>query len=215
MSRLKKIIIIDYEMSNMFSISNALKYLNFNCEISSDHKKIISSDGVILPGVGSFHEAMKKLKKLDLIETIKNFVSSGKPFVGICLGFQLLFSQSSEYQNTQGLKIFNGEVQNFIANKSIKKIPHVGWNSVKINTSLFDLNNYAKKFIDSDENYYFVHSYYVLPKRKDIILSTTNYQGLEFCSSVLYNNVFACQFHPEKSGYQGLKLLKNFFNSVN
>ena len=208
----KNIVIIDYQMSNMFSIINALNYLNFNCHISSNPKSILSSDGVILPGVGSFPEAMNQLRSLDLIETILKFVSSGKPFMGICLGFQMLFSESSEFKNTKGLKVFEGKVLKFIDNKLTKKVPHVGWNSVNINSLLFGLNDYSNNFFQENENYYFVHSYYVSPQNNNIVLSTTNYNGLKFCSSILYENVFACQFHPEKSGYKGLELFKSFFN---
>lgn len=132
MKKSKKIAIIDYQMSNMFSIRNALNYINMNCHITSNSKSILSSDGAILPGVGSFPEAMKQIKKLNLMETISNFVSTGKPFMGICLGFQLLFSESSEFKNTLGLNIFEGKVLNISDHKFVKKTPHVGWNSVNI-----------------------------------------------------------------------------------
>ena len=134
-----KIIVIDYKISNMFSIRNALNMLGFRCEVTSDRSKILSADGAVLPGVGSFPEAMKNIKSLGLDETISDFIISGKPFVGICLGFQLLFENSEEFQNTAGLGIIHGQVKNFPKNNRILRVPHVGWNSIKKNNiNIFD-----------------------------------------------------------------------------
>jgi len=192
---MKKIAIIDYQMSNMFSVENALKHLGFEPVITSDKSIILSADGAILPGVGAFGEAMKKLKDLDLINSIKEFIKSGKPFMGICLGLQLLFSESEEFGNAKGLDVIKGRVDAFSKHREIRRIPHVGWN----------------KILPGDSYMYFVHSFYANPIDKKAVATTTEYDGFSFCSSVLQNNVYACQFHPEKSGPKGLEILNNFF----
>ena len=200
------VVIVDYQLSNIFSLVNALNYLQIRNKVSSNKIDIKSADAVILPGVGSFPEAMIQLEKFDLIEALKNFINTGKPFFGICLGFQLLFSKSNEFKITEGLNIFNGEVKKF-DEKNIK-VPHIGWNNLELNNNL---NKYQLvKQINFQNSYYFVHSYYVKPNDKKIILTFTDYKKTRFCSSILKENIFACQFHPEKSGLNGIKLIKNF-----
>ena len=200
-----KVVIVDYQLSNIFSLVNALNYLQIRSKVSSNKIDIKSADAIILPGVGSFPEAMEQLEKLDLIDALKNFIKTGKPFIGICLGFQLLFSKSYEFKITKGLNIFNGEVKKF--DEKNNKVPHIGWNNLELNNNL---NNQLVKKINFENSYYFVHSYYVKPNDNKIILTFTDYEKTIFCSSILKENIFACQFHPEKSGLNGIKLLKNF-----
>ena len=214
MGKTMHISIIDYKMSNMFSIKNALDSLGYSSEITSNEKKILSSDGSVLPGVGSFPEAMNHLHKLNLVEVIKEFVISGKPFMGICLGLQLLFNRSEEFESYKGLGIIDGTVEGLSKYPTIDRVPHVGWNTVKINSLTKQNLSYrsSKIRLDNNEYYYFVHSYFVNPENKDDIFTTTKYGEIEFCSSIARDNVFASQFHPEKSGAKGIKLLREFFN---
>ena len=201
-----KVVIVDYQLSNIFSLVNALNYLQIRNKVSSNKIDIKFADALILPGVGSFPEAMGQLESLDLIDALKNFIKSGKPFIGICLGFQLLFSKSHEFKITKGLNIFDGEVKKF--DEKNNKVPHIGWNNLELNNNL---NKYQiMKKLNFENNYYFVHSYYVKPNDNKIILTFTDYEKTKFCSSILKENIFACQFHPEKSGLNGIKLIKNF-----
>ena len=198
----------------MFSIMNALDSLGLNSQLTSDGTTILSSDGAVLPGVGSFPEAMNHLHDLQLVEVIKNFIGSGKPFMGICLGLQLLFKQSKEFELCEGLGIIDGVVEGFSKYSSVERVPHVGWNTVKkINSKNQIISESSTKIgLGDNKYYYFVHSYFVKPENKEVIFSTTKYSDIEFCSSIAKNNVFACQFHPEKSGPRGLKILRDFFN---
>ena len=213
MNKPYKIAVIDYRMSNMFSIKNALTVLGFDVEVTSDYSTIVSCDGAILPGVGSFPEAINNIKELNLDDAIKDFIDSGKPFVGICLGFQLLFDKSDEIEDTFGLGILPGEVKSFSALNDRIRIPHVGWNNVK-KKQMLNINNNLnplKKFND-EEYFYFVHSCYVKPMDNNDIYTSTQYGGIDFCSSILKENIFACQFHPEKSGEKGIRIFSEIFN---
>lgn len=206
-----KIVIVDYKLGNLFSVENAFKELTNDVLISSDSRQIKAADAIVLPGVGAFGEAVKNLEELGLKSTIIDFVKSGKPFLGVCLGLQLLFDESDEFGMQKGLGLINGKVKRLPTASSGQAsfIPQVGWNKL----SFEDQNKQSKSPLQSmDENdfVYFVHSYYVDPKEDDCILSRTNYQGLDYCSSVLKNNIFACQFHPEKSAKLGLSIYKNW-----
>lgn len=199
------ITIVDYKLGNLFSIKNFFLSLNHKVEITSDPKKILKSKIIVLPGVGAFDEAMKNIKKLKLDKILKNIArDKNKLFIGICLGFQLMFDSSEENKKTKGLSILKGKVLNL--NKKIKKspIPHTGWNIVKFNQSNEKKN--IKKLINN-KSYYFVHSLFILPKNKKEILTSTKYENLSFCSSISNNNVYGFQFHPEKSGINGIKLI--------
>ena len=193
--------IIDSETCNLFSIKNALEQVGAKTKIVSNHIDINGANILVLPGVGSFKEAMKNLKKKKLIKPILNHINSNKKFLGVCLGFQLLFETSEEFGSSRGLGVLKGKIKAF-DKKKIKSIPHVGWN----------LANFKNKdfFSKKKELFYFVHSFYVDPKEKNIISSITNLNGFNFCSSIIYKNIFGCQFHPEKSGKTGLKFLKKF-----
>lgn len=194
------IAIIDYKMGNLSSVYKAFKYLGYDCVITDDEDVINKADKIVLPGVGAFRDAINVLKekKLDLI--IKNNIKSNKPFLGICLGMQLLFTTSYEDGEYKGLDVIKGDIIKF---DTKLKIPHVGFNNINIldGKKLF-------KGINNNPNVYFVHSYHVKCDMK-YASSLTNYD-YDFISSIEYNNIFLVQFHPEKSGEIGLKILKNF-----
>lgn len=205
-----KIIIIDYGIGNTKSLINACTKIGLNdITLSDSEQEIYNSDLIILPGVGAFGNAMYELEKRGLVETIKNYSRLNKPIIGICLGMQLLFESSLEFGNHIGLGLIQGEVIK-LPEDTNDKIPHVSWNKL-------DVRNQDSALYSDILNYnffYFVHSYFCSPKNHDHILSTTNYAGIDFCSSVRNNNVFGFQFHPEKSSKSGLKLLKNFIGIV-
>ena len=186
MNKPYKIAVIDYQMSNMFSIKNALTALGFEVEVTSDYSTIISCDGAILPGVGSFPEAMKHIKELNLEASIIDFIASGKPFLGICLGFHLLFDKSNEIEDTFGLGVIPGEVKHLsVLNEEIR-IPHVGWNKIQKKQKHNIKNNFDPlKKLNEQEYFYFIHSFYVEPEDNNDIYSTTEYGGINFCSSIL------------------------------
>lgn len=193
--------IINYGMGNIGSISNMLRKIGFESKIISDPKLIHEANGIILPGVGSFDNAMDKLNNEGWVDEINLFVSHDKPFLGICLGMQLLGSKSQEGFKV-GLNLIPGEIVKFPIKKDFK-IPHMGWNSVKTsNTILFKGLNDLNKF-------YFVHTYHFVPSNDEHILSKTDY-FIDFVSSIRKKNIFGVQFHPEKSHRFGMKLLENF-----
>lgn len=195
--------IIDYDAGNIKSVEKALKFLGQEAEVTRDQERILQADKVILPGVGAFGDAMDKLSQYHLIDVIKKVTDKGTPFLGICLGLQLLFDRSDEAPGVAGLGILKGEILK-IPKKDELKIPHMGWNSLEFPRPgrLFDglvQNPYV----------YFVHSYYLKAAEEEIVTATTDY-GIQIHASVEKGNVFACQFHPEKSGETGLRILKNF-----
>lgn len=197
------IAIIDYDAGNIKSVEKALLFLGEEVVVTRNKTIILDADKAILPGVGSFGDAMNKLSEYDLVDTIKAFINTGKPFLGICLGLQLLFEESEESPGVPGLGIFKGKIIKFTENKGYK-IPQIGWNSLDINpeSRLF-------KGIPSESYVYFVHSYYLQAEDESIVAARTEYADT-FHSAVEKNNVFACQFHPEKSSDVGLKILSNF-----
>ncbi len=201
-SLLKSMIaLIDYGAGNLKSVSKALDYLGAKHTITNSPEKILSAKKIILPGVGNFGEVMDMLGKNKLDLAIKEFISSGKPYLGICVGLQVLFESSEESPKTKGLGIFKGKV---IKLRTKEKIPEIGWNSISIKKQ-----SKLLKGIKDNSYFYFVHSYCCSPSENGIILTTTEY-GTEFTSAVEKANIFAVQFHPEKSGEIGLKVLKNF-----
>ena len=211
----KKIVIIDYHLGNLFSVQQACRHLGADAIISSDKQDLLAADYAILPGVGAFGDAMQNLAELDLVQPIHDFIQSGKPFMGVCLGLQLLFSESEEFGNHKGLNVIEGVTRRFPAKNSdgqVLKVPQIEWNQIsQYNGS--NWNNSPLQQCSDGEYMYFVHSYYVIPVQNDCILSTTTYGGLTYCSSAAINNVFACQFHPERSGEHGLKIYRSFLNS--
>ncbi|WP_432302457.1 imidazole glycerol phosphate synthase subunit HisH [Anaerobutyricum soehngenii] len=195
--------IIDYDAGNIKSVEKALLHLGEEVIITRDREQILNSDKVILPGVGAFGDAMEKLRSYGLDKVIYEVVERKIPFLGICLGLQLLFEKSDETPGVKGLGILPGEILR-IPDKEGIKIPHMGWNSVKIkeNVRIF-------KDVPQDSYVYFVHSYYLKAGREEDVAATTEYSTL-IHAAVEHDNVFACQFHPEKSSEIGLKILKNF-----
>ena len=197
------IAIIDYDAGNIKSVEKAFMYLNQEVVVTRDHDTIMKADRAVLPGVGSFGDAMNKLHEYNLVDTIHEFIDSGKPFLGICLGLQLLFESSEESEGVEGLGIFKGRIKKINMNTGYK-IPQIGWNSIRITpgSRLF-------KGIKDESYVYFVHSYYLLAEDEKIVAARTEYAD-KFHSAVEKDNVFACQFHPEKSSTTGLKILENF-----
>ena len=195
------IAIIDYDAGNLKSVEKALVSLGEEVLVSRDSSEILQADKVILPGVGSFGDAMNNLDKFGLVDTIKQVTGNGTPFLGICLGMQVLFEKGYEIEERQGLGLLKGEV---IPIKTNEKIPHMGWNSL-------DIKPEARLFkgLEGNPYVYFVHSYYLKAADEGIVAATTEYTT-HIHASVESGNVFACQFHPEKSSDVGLKILKNF-----
>ena len=202
-----EIAVIDYGMGNLRSVAKALELVGAKAVVTDSPKKILEARAVVFPGVGSFGPAMKNLKEKGLDETIKDAVLRGRFFLGLCLGFQLLFDISYEEGKHKGLGILKGDVPKFSG--AGLRIPHMGWNTVAT-TSAGD-----KMFRGISDNsfFYFVHSYYCAPKDKGVIAGKTSY-GIEFCSAIVKDGIWACQFHPEKSGKNGIRLLENYVSEV-
>ncbi len=197
------IAIIDYGAGNVQSVYKALKYIGCDCKITRDKNEIINANGAILPGQGSFGDCMRSMIEYDIRDTVLDFIRSGKPFLGICVGLQLLFEGSEESEGTEGIGVFRGKIKR-IPNGEGLKIPHMGWNSLSF-------MNREGIFRDIEDNpyVYFVHSYYLDSPDKSIVTAQTEY-GVTIDASVMKDNITATQFHPEKSGDVGLKMLKNF-----
>ncbi len=206
-----KTAIIDYGMGNLRSVSKAAELCGADVDIITEADDVLKYNSVILPGVGAFDPAVKILKNKGFDKTLKEHISNKKTFLGICLGFQLLFSESFEDGLHKGLDIVAGFVEKFVPKENEKLIiPHIGWNKIFVS----DKNKTAKKMyedIKDGEYFYFVHSYFCKPEDEKFTASVTNY-SVDFCSSIAYENIWGCQFHPEKSSTTGLKLLKNFLN---
>jgi glutamine amidotransferase len=202
------IAVVDYGMGNLRSVHKALEKVGFTARVTSSPQQIRDASAIVLPGVGAFKDCVLNLEKLNLIEPILQSVRNGKPFLGICLGLQVLFTESDEFGKTPGLDLIKGRVVHFSQDDSSwdnrLKIPHMGWNALSFKKTIPIFKN-----IKEGSFFYFVHSYYVVPDEEAVIATTTSY-GIEFTSSIQKDNIFACQFHPEKSQQVGLQLLKNF-----
>jgi imidazole glycerol-phosphate synthase subunit HisH len=213
MDKKKKVAIIDYQLGNLFSVKQACLYLDMDAFITTDKSELLAADYAILPGVGAFGDAMNSLKTLDLIGPIKDFIASGKPFMGVCLGLQLLFSESEEFGSSKGMNLIEGVVKKFSpsqADNTMLKVPQIEWNQVyETQNNAWDQSPLMA--CKNGDYMYFVHSFYVKPQEEHYILSTTRYGGYTYCSSVIKDNIFACQFHPEKSGLHGIGIYKNWF----
>ena len=199
--------IIDYNAGNLGSVEKALRFIGEQPEITDSPEGILKYDHLLLPGVGAFGDCIRKLKESGFDAAIKEYINAGRPFLGICLGLQMLFETSEEDNSSKGLGIYKGKVKRFPDGLNLK-IPQIGWNSIEINpkSRLF-------KGINSGEHLYFVHSYYLDADDKDIVAAQCSY-GVNFDAAIECGNVFATQFHPEKSGDVGLRVLKNFVSNI-
>ena len=203
------IAVIDYGVGNLFSLLSSLNYVGLDTKLTNDIEEIKNAKGIILPGVGAFRDAIGNLEKYGLKETLINEARKGKPFLGICLGMQMLFEKSYEYGEYEGLGLINGtveEIKKYIPENSDLKIPHMGWNSLIINERFKD--DKILKDVDNNEYVYYVHSYFAKTDMKNIV--TYSEYGTKIPGIVKNENVYGMQFHPEKSGDTGLKLLKNW-----
>lgn len=200
------IAIVDYKMGNLRSVAKALEKVDAKVLVTSRVEDLRKSEAIVLPGVGAFGQGMVCLRELGIIPSLLKEIRQGKPFLGICLGMQLLFTRSYEHGIHKGLGIINGEVKSF---PQKLKIPHMGWNNVKSKVKSQKLKVDILKNIPNDSYFYFVHSYYVVPEEKEIVSAVTDY-GIKFPSIVRKDNIFGVQFHPEKSQELGLKVLRNF-----
>lgn len=197
------IAIIDYGMGNLRSVSKAFEAVGHQAVVTREARVIGNADHVVLPGVGAFGDCMANIEQYGLVEPIRTAIQSGKPFLGICLGLQVLFTESEEFGPHKGLDIIQGTVRRFEGGQALK-VPHMGWNQVHVQRAcpLFD-------GVADGSDWYFVHSYFVDPINKQLAATMTTY-GIPFVSSVWKDNIVACQFHPEKSQTVGLRLIKNF-----
>lgn len=202
------IAIIDYGAGNIQSVNKALKYIGCDYVVTRDKDMILKADGAVLPGVGSFGDTMDTMESYGIKDTVLDFIKTKKHFLGICLGLQLLFPESEESPNKKGLSVFDGSITKIPADTGLK-IPHIGWNSLDIvkKDGIF-------KGIEDNAYVYFVHSYFLTAKNPEIVAARTNY-GVQIDAAIEWENVSATQFHPEKSGEVGLKILKNFADMVN
>ena len=203
------IAVIDYGVGNLFSLLSSLKYVGLDTKLTNNIEEIKNAKGIILPGVGAFRDAIGNLEKYGLKETLINEAKNGKPFLGICLGMQMLFEKSYEYGEYEGLGLINGtveEIKKYISKNSDLKIPHMGWNSLIINDSFKD--DKILKDVNDNEYVYYVHSYFAKTDMKNIVAYSE--YGTKIPGIVKNENVYGMQFHPEKSGDTGLKLLKNW-----
>lgn len=209
------IAVIDYGMGNLRSVQKALELVGAKAKVTSNPKDISKCEKLVFPGVGAFGDAMKELKKRSLVGPIKGAIAEGKPFLGLCLGLQLLFENSEEAPGVNGLSVLDGRVKRFRFAKGGLKVPHMGWNVVNRVSGKRPAGRNERagilKGVDGGEYFYFVHSYYVKPEDKSVILCKTGY-GIDFVSGVKRDNLYGLQFHPEKSQSVGLKVLRNFVN---
>tara|TARA_B100000029_G_scaffold512301_1_gene608560 strand:+ start:1796 stop:2431 length:636 start_codon:yes stop_codon:yes gene_type:complete len=208
---MKKVSVIDYGCGNILNLARAIKFLGYEVETTHDSKTILNSSHVILPGVGAFGNAVKNLEKYNLKNIITEYVKTEKPLLGICLGMQILLTTSHEFGKHEGLDLINGEVIK-ISNKKNKKIkiPHVGWNEIYPSNNK---KNWKSKILTEDligRSFYFVHSFVVITDNPNSTIAICDYSGVSIPAVISSNNIFGCQFHPEKSGKNGLSLIKNF-----
>lgn len=211
----KKIVIVDYSLGNIFSVQQAFNQFGAATILTNDHNELITADGIVLPGVGAFAEAMRYLKEHKLDIALKDVIAKRKPFLGICLGMQLLFDKSDEFGSTEGIGIISGQIKKFSNSDQDKKIhvPQVGWNNVK-EPQEGKWKGTILEGVETNSYMYFVHSYYAVPKFQENVLCTTEYGGLKYCSGIIKDNITATQFHPEKSGEKGLLIYKNWLKTI-
>jgi len=202
-----KIVIIDYGMGNLRNVQKAFEKIGFEARLTRNKNEIGRASAIVLPGVGAFRDCMENLEKYGLIEIVLRSIEKGTPYLGICLGLQVLFSESEEFGSHKGLDLIRGKVVRFVPDPR-HKVPHMGWNTIEKEKESSMLQG-----IESGDFFYFVHSYYVIPDETEWISSFTTY-GKPFVSSIWKENLFATQFHPEKSQQKGLRILENFVRSI-
>ncbi|MDI7260403.1 MAG: imidazole glycerol phosphate synthase subunit HisH [Thermodesulfobacteriota bacterium] len=202
-----RIVIIDYGMGNLRNVQKGFEHVGFEAKVSRNKKEIAGAYAIVLPGVGAFGDCMENIEKYGLIDPILRSIEKGKPYLGICLGLQILFSESEEFGYKRGLDLIKGKVVRFQADPE-HKVPHMGWNTIEKERKVPLLDG-----IESGNFFYFVHSYYVIPDEEKWNSTITHY-GIPFVSSIYKENLFATQFHPEKSQQKGLKILENFARSI-
>jgi glutamine amidotransferase len=220
--RSPRIAIVDYGLGNLFNIKHACQYAGMKADVTSSKDDIFKADAVILPGVGAFGDAMASLKRLDLVDPLKELAEIGKPLIGICLGLQLLLTSSNEFGEHKGLNVIKGKVRRFespVASDQILKIPQVGWNRISLpvyekKDCRLEWEDTLLEGIKNNSFMYFVHSYYGVPDNPSVILTETIYGDISFCSSLKYKNIYAFQFHPERSGTNGLKIYENLHSFI-
>jgi glutamine amidotransferase len=198
-----RIVIIDYGMGNLRNVQKGFEGVGFEANVTRNKKEIRRASAIVLPGVGAFQDCMANLEKYGLVELLLRSIEKGKPYLGICLGLQILFSESEEFGSHKGLDLIKGKVVKFRPD-SEHKVPHMGWNTVEIEKKVPMLEG-----IESGDFFYFVHSYYVIPGERQWVATLTTYEK-PFVSSIWKENLFATQFHPEKSQQKGLRILENF-----
>jgi imidazole glycerol-phosphate synthase subunit HisH len=214
---MKKVGIIDYRLGNLFSVVQACNEVGLHTELCSSRNDLSRFDGYILPGVGSFKDAINYLQDSGLADGLINELNKGKPLFGICLGLQLLFESSEEFGLTRGLGIIKGKVKKFegINLRGEKlRVPNIGWNQLRFNADRRDNTSPLNTTLESDY-FYFIHSYFVIPDDNETVLTFTDYETNKYVSSILKDNIFATQFHPEKSGIKGLEIYRNWAKKNN
>jgi glutamine amidotransferase len=202
-----KIVIIDYGMGNLRNVQKGFERVGFEAGVTRNKKEIERASAIVLPGVGAFKDCMDNLERFGLIEPLLRSIKKGKPYLGICLGLQILFSESEEFGFQKGLDLIRGKVVKFKPDQE-HKVPHMGWNAIEMKMEVPFLHG-----IESGDFFYFVHSYYVIPEEPRRISTLTHY-GIPFVSSIWKDNLFGTQFHPEKSQEKGLRILENFAKSI-
>jgi len=214
-----RVAIVDYGMGNLFSVRHACEQAGLDAAITTVKSEVLAADAVILPGVGAFGDAMETLRRLDLIDAIHHVVASSKPLVGICLGMQMLMSESYEFGRHEGLGIIPGTVMRFDHPRGPRgelKVPHVCWNRLnRADRNPTRWEDTLLKGLPDGSYMYFVHSYHVVPEDDGVVVATTGYGHIEFCSVLQHKNIFACQCHPERSGEVGLQVYENLAKRLN
>jgi glutamine amidotransferase len=213
---MKKVAVVDYGLGNLFSINQACHHVGLNPVITTDETEILNADALILPGVGAFGNAMEYLNQSGLIGAIHTFVQTGKPFMGICLGMQLLFSESEEFGIHKGLDLIKGKIVRFPVvdqQQQPLKVPQIQWNTIAPGERSTWMAS-PLKHIPEHAYMHFVHSYYAIPQDRHTVLSYSEYGGVRYASAVMHNNIVAFQYHPEKSGHYGLMIYKTWADSI-
>jgi len=209
-----KIVIIDYGIGNVRSMLNAFYHLGYQPLLTRDKESILNAAAVILPGVGAFKHGMDNLKEFDLEDTIRTYANSGKPFLGVCLGMQMLFEESEEFGISKGLGLIEGRVAKLpIITNSELKLPHIGWSDIQ-NTTNHNWSDTILCNLSPNTSCYFVHSFTASPFHTENVLATSHYGGVDFCCAARRDNIYGLQFHPEKSGKAGLQMLRNFISLI-